>query len=356
MRIAIVQGTRPEIIKNYPIVKALREVGVPFHVLHTNQHDSNIMCKKIYDNMEYAPDQIMTGPYRLGTAVNWLQDIFRREKISEVIVNGDTAASLAGALAAMYSGIELAHVEAGLRSYDKFMYEERNRIMVDAVATSLFAYTAYECHYLKNNIDIRGQIFCEGNTTVDILHDFADQFFTPCISGDYIYVTMHRKEFTDSRKRMQTVFSILRLMAQRYCKVIFPIHPRTEDAMRRFDICRKSLWPVVTSDPVTAFESFALINHAKAVLTDSGCLQEEAYILKTPCVTIRENTERHLTVINGANIVTGFAPESIEGAIEWALGDPPLSWPNIYGVIGVGRRIVKRVLGTEIGEYCSDQR
>ena len=158
MKIAVVQGTRPEIIKNYSIVAALRKLQLPHAVFHTNQHSSEEMRDQIYAQLRYTPTHVLPGPYRLGTAINWLQSEYKREAITHVIVNGDTAAAVAGALSAMYSGIGVSHVEAGLRARDPVMLEERNRIMVDAIAILLFAYTDVERETLQGSPDIRGKI------------------------------------------------------------------------------------------------------------------------------------------------------------------------------------------------------
>ncbi len=355
MRIAIVQGTRPEIIKNYAIVKALEKAGIPYEVLHTNQHAETNMCSAIYADMDYEPSRKMVEPYRLGAAIDWLQRTFKRDGISHVIVNGDTAASLEGALAAMYMDIDVSHVEAGLRSRDILMYEERNRIMVDSVASLLFAYTDYEQKLLQTSADIYGEVHCEGNTTVDVLHDFADKINHRIFDGDYLYVTMHRKEFTDSADRMRGVLSLLRSIAERYCTVVFPMHPRTVNAMQRWGISQNILGPVLNIAPVAPFDSLAFAKHARAVLTDSGCLQEEAYMLGVPCVTIRNNTERHLTVHNDANVVTGFDCATIQRAVDRALEQQQSAWPEIYGARGAGERIIDKIIAhTELSHNNID--
>ncbi|HEX7079733.1 MAG TPA: UDP-N-acetylglucosamine 2-epimerase (non-hydrolyzing) [Gammaproteobacteria bacterium] len=342
MRIALVQGTRPEIIKNFSIVAALARAGVRFEVLHTNQHRQRKMCADVYRAMGYEWSRALPGRYSLGNAIEWLQRTFVRDGITHVIVNGDTAASLAGALAALYLDLGVTHVEAGLRSGDVLMREERNRIMVDSIATLLFAYTAYEERLLRATPAVRGRIHLEGNTTVDVLHDFADAISRPPRSDRYVFVTLHRKELTDSRERMTALLHALRRIAERRA-VVFPVHPRTADALRRYKLDRE-LGAIEAVDPVSPFESLALQKHALAILTDSGCIQEEAYLLGVPCVTLRNNTERHLTVANGANVVAGFAIGPILASVEEACAAQRRGWPDIYGPPGAGVRIVDRVL------------
>ncbi len=344
MRVAIVQGTRPEIVKNLPLLKALREAEVAFDVLHTGQHSLDSMCAHIYREMGYEPTRVLQDRYSIGSAINWLQKEFRRTGVTHVIVNGDTAAALAGAVAAMYMDVPVSHVEAGLRARDVRMVEERNRIAVDAIASLLFAYTEHEKRVLEATPDIRGKVFVEGNTTVDILHEVRTRIECCAVeSSPYLFVTMHRKEFTDSVERMRAVFSTLAELA-RTCQVIFPMHPRTADAMRCLGIPRAILGRVRALPPCGPIESLALQRSAAAVLTDSGCVQEEAYMLGVPCITVRDNTERHLTVHHGANVVTGFDRSRIIDAVNRSFFRKNTAWPEIYGQPGAGRRIVRRIV------------
>jgi UDP-N-acetylglucosamine 2-epimerase len=339
VKIAVVQGTRPEIIKNYSIVSALRRGRVPHAVFHTNQHSSGEMRDQIYAQMQYAPMHVLPAPYRLGTAINWLQSEYEAQQITHVVVNGDTAASVAGALSAMYSGIAISHVEAGLRAQDPQMLEERNRIMVDAMASLLFAYTEFERDVLEASADICGRVFVVGNTTVDILTDFADCLSAPPYPQRYLFATLHRREFTTSIDRMRLVFAALSEVAHKHCPVILPLHPRTRDAIERAAL-QDHLRALTVIAPLRPLESLSYQKHALAVVTDSGCVQEEAYLLGVPCVTIRENTERKLTVSNKANRITGFDRTRILDAVEWAATLKERSWPDIYGKPGVGDRIV----------------
>lgn len=345
MKIAVVQGTRPEIIKNYSVVRALRSAGIEFEVFHTDQHHSPAMCEVIYREMGYEADRNLQDEYSLGKAIEWLQRQFHRDGVTHIIVNGDTAAALAGSLAGMYSDTPVSHIEAGLRSRDTQMREERNRIMVDVIASSLFAYTDFEMQLLRQTPEIRGTLHLEGNTTVDVLQDFQQRLAEPLIPGPYVYVTMHRKEFTDSRTRMLEVFGVLKEIARTRCTVVFPMHPRTQDMLERHGADRSVLGDVMVMDPVSAFQSLTLEKHANAIITDSGCIQEEAYLFNVPCVTVRDNTERHLTVSNGANVVTGFGPQNIRAGVDWAWNLPSRNWPDIYGAYGVGERIVQRITG-----------
>ena len=344
MTIAIILGTRPEIMKNYAIIRALRETSVSHLVLHTNQHQDELMQHAHFELVGYQPDFVLAPPYSMGKAIDWVCRCIRQYNITTIVVNGDTAAALAGATAALYTDTPLAHVEAGLRSFDSTMIEERNRIMVDAVAHFLFTYTEYHAEYLHQNRELRGHIVNTGNTTVDLLADFAPYLINPHL-GRYIYMTLHRKEFTDNPVRMEETFRTLNELAPLFDQIIFPMHPRTRECMHRYDISPSTTSRITVIEPVPFIQSFAYVKHAAVVVTDSGCIQEEAYLLGTPCVTLRENTERPETLASGANVVSGFMPDKIWGAVRQQAAKGHTIFPPIYGTVGVGHRIVDVLVG-----------
>lgn len=339
MKVGIVIGTRPEVMKNYAIVKALREANLDFVVLHTNQHQDPLLREMVFAEMGYVPDFIYPRSYSIGAAIDWVCEIIRTQQIDLILVNGDTAASIVGAVAAVYSDVGLAHVEAGLRAYDNRMYEERNRIMVDSAAHYLFTYTQHHAEYLKKIPDLRGRIFNVGNTTVDLIHDFSAELVKPRLDT-YAYITLHRKEFTDSRTRMIDVFTTLNSLADEFDAMIFPIHPRTRDAMQNYGLSFDLLSRITVIDPVDPFTSLSYEKFAALIITDSGCIQEEAYIFGVPCVTVRNNTERPETIKVGANVLTGFSPGVIQDKICSQKSSGHQQFPPVYGDIGVGERIV----------------
>lgn len=353
-RIALVLGTRPEVIKNWSTVVAARLRGLHVEVLHTNQHSDHAMSGAFFDQLGYAPDRVLPGRYSIGHAIDWVIDRVRDGRLDLVLSNGDTAASLIAGIAALYADVEYAHVEAGLRAGDEQMIEERNRIMVDAIAHHLFAYTELEAAHLRAQTTLRGRIHVVGNTTVDVLSAFADRL-TPRAAGRYAYVTMHRKEFTDDRGAMIEVFAALKELARDFDAVIFPMHPRTRDATERHGIPESALAGVTVIEPVPVFESLAFAKHADVVLTDSGCLQEEAYLFGVPCVTVRDNTERHATVTAGANIVAGLTCSGILSAVERQRRRRGTPFPPIYGEPGVGGRIVDVLLSARSGSPRSER-
>lgn len=348
-RIGLVQGTRPEIIKNYPIVSALRRAGVHVVVYHTNQHFLPEMKQHIYENFDYQPDRVLPETYTIGGAINWLQKSFARDGINHVIVNGDTAASLAGGIASLYCDIPLSHVEAGLRSFDPFMLEERNRIMLDSISSLLFAYTSYEEARLLDSPDIRGEVLVEGNTTVDVIDQFRGEFPDQPPLEPYVFVTLHRRELIESHTRMLLAVDALNRVADRCARIIFPVHPRTSQALESFSLKRRLSRNIELIEPQDFVCALRLQSQAAVVLTDSGCVQEEAYLLRVPCVTLRNNTERHLTVEHKANVVSGFSPHTIETLVQKAMRSEDRNWPEIYGSVGVGDRIVERIIERSFG-------
>lgn len=338
MSVALVLGTRPEIMKNYSVVRALQNARARFLVLHTNQHADHAMQGAFFEQMGYSPDDVLSDDYTFGRAVDWVGRRLEEFQAKVVVVNGDTAAALVGAVAGVYAGVKVAHVEAGLRSLDRRMREERNRVMVDNTADYLFAYTAAERDYLAKSPDIRGEVLLSGNTTVDLLHDFAARLAPPR-PGPYAFVTLHRKEFTDDPRLMERAFAALAELA-RELPVVFPMHPRTRHAMEEHEIDWNRLGTVEVLGPLPAFESLSYEKHAEIILTDSGCIQEEAYLFNVPCVTIRDNTERHGTLAADANILSGFEPKRILQAVEIQRRRPRVPFPDLYGAPGAGERIV----------------
>jgi UDP-N-acetylglucosamine 2-epimerase (non-hydrolysing) len=251
-------------------------------------------------------------------------------------VEGDTNSVLAGALAAVKLGIRVGHVEAGLRSYDRRMPEEINRVIADHISDYLFAPTRQAKHVLLGEGIDKAKIFVTGNTIVDAVNQNLE------LAGrktdimtrlrlkprKYFLATLHRQENTDSKKRFSSILEGLQNLASRFRQpVVYPIHPRSRKLMAGLARQPDKLKII---DPVDFLSFLKLESDARLILTDSGGVQEEACILRVPCVTLRDNTERPETVEVGANVLAGASAERIVGCAVSMLARNR-DWANPFG-------------------------
>ena len=315
--ISIIVGTRPEIIKMSPIIRECQRKDIDFSLLHTGQHYSYEMDHIFFDELNLpSPDHhldVGSGSHadQTGSIMSGIERVYEQERPDVVLVQGDTNTVLAGSLVAAKMCIPLGHVEAGLRSYDRTMPEEVNRVVADHLGDCLFAPTekARE-NLIREGIDA-GKILVTGNTIVDAVYqnlniakekDDALKTFGVS-SGEYFLVTAHRQENVDNPEKLQNIVSTLRNIHDLYSlPVIFPVHPRTRKMIDQFQIPVNGIY---LTEPIGFFRFLQLESEARLVLTDSGGVQEECCILGVPCVTLRKNTERPETVEVGANILAG---------------------------------------------------
>lgn len=351
----IVVGTRPEIIKMSPLVEAFSKSNIDFKLVHTGQHYSYDMDKVFFDELELPnPDykfNILSGTHAETTSKVLLNSerIMIKDTPESVLVEGDTNTVLGSALAAVKLNIKVAHVEAGLRSNDLRMPEEYNRILTDHISEYLFAPTnlARE-NLLKENID-KDKIFVTGNTIVDAVYRNLE--LSSKKSGimnrlgldkdSYILLTMHRQENVDDKKILANVVDSLNKISANYgIKIIFPIHPRTEKNLVNFNLNKELSKDILKINPTGYLDFLELEKNAKLILTDSGGVQEEACILKVPCVTLRLSTERPETVHVGANVVAGLKIEGILNSVETMI-NKKRSWGNPFGEGDSSKKIIK---------------
>ncbi len=323
-KISIILGTRPEIIKMSPVIRACQRKGLDFFILHTGQHYSYALDKQIFEDLELPVPKynlnIGGQPYRkqVGFMTGEIAKILRIENPSVVIVQGDTISVLAGALAAKKLGIVVAHHEAGLRSNDLTMVEETNRVVTDHISDFLFVPSADAMKHLhQEGADIE-KIHFTGNTIVDAVLqniDAADKksgtFAALGLSPQgYFLASAHRAENVDVPERLQGIVNGLDMVSREFgLPVIFTLHPRTKAKLYEYAIVVPPMIKCI--DPVGFLDLLYLEKNARLILTDSGGIQEEAFILRVPCVTLRDNTERPETVEYGANILAGTNPEVI---------------------------------------------
>jgi UDP-N-acetylglucosamine 2-epimerase (non-hydrolysing) len=357
MKISIILGTRPEIIKLSPIIRILEKTSEDWHIIHTNQHYSENMDKIFFKELNLPNPKynlnIGSGTHgeQTGKMLIKIEKVLLKEKPDVVIVQGDTNTVLAGALVASKLKIDIAHVEAGLRSFDRTMPEEINRVLTDHLSSYLFAPTEIaKNNLLREGID-KEKIFVVGNTIVDatlqnlkIAEKNIDvKDFLNGIDNNYFLLTLHRAENVDNKNRLKEIIDALFEMIEIYKKpIIFPIHPRTKNRLKEFNLFErlKSNKNIEIIEPVGYLEFLMLEKNAELILTDSGGVQEEACILKVPCITLRDNTERPETVEVGANILVGSDKNKLIEAVEIMLKRDK-NWINPYGDGKSGERIVK---------------
>lgn len=354
MNVCIVLGTRPEIIKFSPIIRELQHNNLDYFILHTGQHYSYNMDRVFFEQLN-LPDarynlDVGSGSHgeQTGKMLAGIEKILKKEPPDIVLVEGDTNTVLAGALAAVKLGINVGHVEAGLRSYDREMPEEINRVLTDHCSDLLFAPTEKSKHILLAEGIPEDRVFVTGNTIVDaviqnikISEKKRSQFEKLGIEkGSYLLATIHRQENVDNKKRFKDLMAGLELVSKKTgLPVITPIHPRSKKQLRNFGISARGIRMI---EPLDYLNFLQLERHAKLILTDSGGVQEEACILGIPCVTLRHNTERPETLEVGANVLAGTNPREIAEKTGLMLRRKK-RWNNPFGDGIAGKRIVKIV-------------
>jgi len=342
MKIGIVLGTRPEIIKMSPIIRTCQERNLDFLIIHTGQHYSYELDASFFDDLG-LPDphynlQIGSDSHanQTGKIMMGIEKVLLEEKFDITLVQGDTNTVLAGSLASAKLNIPVGHVEAGLRSNDRSMPEEINRIVSDHVSDFLFTPTEVS----KQNLLFEGidenTIHVTGNTIVDAVYQnikeakkLRDPFKKYNLtSNNYFLTTIHRSENTDNINRLKNVFEGFNRISNKYnLPILLPIHPRTRKVVEKSDI---NTYNVNLVEPVGYLEFLLLEANAKMILTDSGGVQEEACILGVPCATLRDNTERPETIQIGANILVGTKSQHIINGVNKMLNKNNV-WQNPYG-------------------------
>ena len=358
MKIAIILGTRPEIIKMSPIIRFLEQSKSDFYILHTGQHYSYNLDRVFFEqlNLPDAKYNIDTGSgshaEQIARMLIGIESILVKDIPDIVLVEGDTNSVFAGALTATKLHIKVGHVEAGLRSYDRQMPEETNRILTDHCSDYLFAPTKKAEEILLHEGVAPEKIFVTGNTVVDAIHqnmEIAEEKRKLLESldiepGTYALVTLHRQENVDDHTRFKGIIEGLNLIASELSlTVIYPIHPRSRKMMQEFHLDSKEIKLI---EPLDFLSFLQLESNAKLILTDSGGVQEESCILKVPCVTLRDNTERLETIDIGANVLAGAVPDKILECAKFMLRKDS-DWVNPFGDGKTGEKIIRIITGEQ---------
>jgi UDP-N-acetylglucosamine 2-epimerase (non-hydrolysing) len=366
LKILIIAGARPNFMKVAPIIKCIRShaegsapngPGLEYRLVHTGQHYDEKMSDVFFNELGIpAPDinlEVGSGSHAVQTAnvMTKFEPVCLAEKPDWVVVVGDVNSTMACTLVCAKLGIKVAHVEAGLRSFDRTMPEEVNRLVTDALADLLLTPSQDADENLRREGIPQHKIVCVGNIMIDALMDNLPKARqSPVLKklglnpGRFVYVTLHRPSNVDNEASLTAIMAELKRLT-RQLPVAFPMHPRTRKMCGQFGITLDANDGLRILDPIGYHDSLCLTENARLVLTDSGGLQEESTYFQTPCLTLRPNTERPVTVTVGSNKLTNVARLSadLDEVLkrEPRFGNIPLLWDG---------RAAERIIGSLINQ------
>lgn len=333
-------GARPQFIKHAPMQLALQKHYKSL-TLHTGQHYDANMSKVFFDELvmpepDYRFDIGGSKPQgeQTGIMMKEIERVCETEKPDALLVYGDTNSTLAGTLVAAKMHIPLIHIEAGLRSFNRAMPEEVNRIVADRFADLLFCPTQLAIDNLKREGINHDGIFLSGDVMCDTLHLVKDKI-TRLSEYPYYFVTLHRPYNTDEPDRLRRILTTLQRLDH---QVVFPVHPRTVSRMKTYGMFTSDFPNIRFIEPVGYIESVSYQYHSLAVITDSGGMQKEAYLLQKKCITVRSETEWVETLQNGWNTLVFDHPELIDELLKQPCGEYV---PGIYGDGNAAEEIVE---------------
>ena len=331
-KLILVAGARPNFMKIAPIIKAICNVNeqrtrsIEYKLVHTGQHYDINMSQVFFKELDIpSPDinlEVGSASHAVQTANIMIrfEDVCLQEKPDYVVVVGDVNSTMACTLVAAKMGIKVAHVEAGLRSFDRTMPEEINRIVTDSLADILFTPSKDGDENLIREGIPKSKIKMVGNIMIDTLianlekaRNKKTHIHLGLKEKDFVYVTLHRPSNVDKKATLSPIMELLYRLSS-FLPVCFPLHPRTRKMLTTHGISCRSNNHLKLIDPIGYHDSICLAEQARFVLTDSGGLQEETTFFKTPCLTLRPNTERPITITEGSNKLTNI--ESLWSDIE----------------------------------------
>ena len=331
MNVLIVIGTRPNFIKVTQFKKmASSYSNIDLKIVHTGQHYDDKMADVFFRQFNLVPDYFLnisqnSPNSQIADIMQKLEQLILKEfKPDLLVVVGDVNSTLAAAITANKMGIKLAHIESGLRSFDESMPEEHNRILTDKLANIFFVteQTGYD-NLIKEGV-AQDKIVFVGNTMIDTMVAFDKEIDNSDVlkqyaltKDDFVLMTMHRPATVDNYEEMHRLYNLIEHLTIRY-KVFFPIHPRTLKRMEEFGLKDKfvSNAKIILAEPLDYFAFQKLVKECKFIITDSGGIQEESTFLGKPCLTLRPNTERPVTITEGTNTLVPFDLEVIKDYIS----------------------------------------
>lgn len=345
MKIALIAGARPNFMKIAPIIRALESAAakgrnLQYRLIHTGQHYDDKLSKIFFEQLQIPDPHINLGAGS-GTQAEQTARImieFERDMLANpvdlVLVVGDVTSTLACTIVAKKLNTRVAHVEGGIRSFDMTMPEEVNRLVTDSISDYFFTTSEVaNNNLLKAGVE-KDRIFFVGNTMIDTLKANLSQAIKPALwdregleHKNYYVLTLHRPSNVDDIEKFSRLMTTIDHLANG--KIIFPVHPRTR---RNLDKVREPITNVIPTDPLSYLEFIYLLKETKAVITDSGGIQEETTVLGVPCITLRNNTERPETITLGTNQLIGENTDGLKKAFDqinnnqWKKGNIPPLW------------------------------
>ena len=351
MLIDLIAGARPNFMKIAPIIKAIndrdsKENIISFRLVHTGQHFDKNMSDSFFEELGLPQPDVNLGAGGGTQAEQTAKIMIGYEKLlmsasSDLcLVVGDVTSTMACAIVAKKMNIKVAHVEGGIRSGDLSMPEEINRLVTDSITDYFFTTSEIANENLRKSGIEDDKIYFVGNTMIDTLLANKSRFVKPeiwdvanLIPDEYLVMTLHRPANVDQEENLKFLIKEL-VMAAKGLKIIFPVHPRTRQVLNKFVIGADNL---ILIEPQSYLKFNYLVQHAKAVITDSGGITEETTVFGIPCMTLRANTERPETISIGTNVLIGTNPKSIAPAMEkllnghWKKGAIPPLWDGQTG-------------------------
>jgi UDP-GlcNAc3NAcA epimerase len=356
MKVLTIIGARPQFVKAAVLSRIFSKMeGVEELLVHTGQHFDEKMSQIFFDEMEipkphYNLEINSVGHGAMtGRMLEGIEALIIKEKPDWILVYGDTNSTIAGALAARKLNVKVAHVEAGLRSFNMQMPEEINRILTDRISNNLYAPTQTAIDNLKregfDNFDVN--IVLSGDVMQDAAYFYADKaeekssLSKEFLKGDFVLSTIHRQENTDDANRLKNIVNALNTIHET-TRVVLPLHPRTKKTIANLGLSLN----VDVIEPVGYFDMIQMLKHCSLVMTDSGGLQKEAFFFKKNCVTLRDQTEWTELIENGFNILVGADEKLILQGFEKMKTIKNNFDVNLYGNGSAGEKIANHLLKT----------
>ncbi len=349
MKLSLIVGARPNFMKIAPVIHAIKKArqsggNIEYRLVHTGQHYDHRMSETFFQELNIPEPDVNLGCGG-GTQAEQTASImvaYEKELLANpadlVIVVGDVTSTMACTIVAKKLNTKVAHIEAGIRSWDLTMPEEINRIVTDSLADLFFTTTERANQNLLKSGKSEEQIFFVGNVMIDTLLANRNRFQKPAIweklslkKGEYIVMTLHRPANVDEEKKLKIFLDVI-IDNSRGLPIIFPVHPRTAKNIEAIFQADHSAPTLHLIDPLGYLEFNYLVENAKAVITDSGGITEETTVMGIPCITVRDNTERPETVEIGTNELIGTDPSALKPALNklfsgnWKKGEIPELW------------------------------